>query len=343
MARLVFFGMRGGFSAVVLTALANARFEVALVVQGQTRGLETLGDTTEVVRAGPSWLERLGLAGRRAPPVSPPAPEAEARAPHDAAEAARTDRPPPPPDLTRVATARGIDVVVTTNANTPAVRRRIGAAQPDALVVAGFPHLLAPEILALARCGGLNLHPGKLPEERGPSPLFWALKAGRTAIDYTVHVLAPGEDSGDVVSTGRIAFEPGADGEDVLTHCATAAVPQLIGAVRALTDGDLVRHPQPTAGVGRCPRPTFRDGLIDAGRPAREVFTFVAGCARTHSVFAECGGDRFFIRRALSFDPEGKLPCEFVLTGDRLLLACHPGVVELELKEDGVVFSAEYA
>jgi methionyl-tRNA formyltransferase len=179
-----------------------------------------------------------------------------------------------------------------------------------------------------------------LPEERGPSPLFWTLKEGRTKVGFTVHVLDQGEDTGDIVSRGELSFLPGTPGLDILTQCAQAAAPQLVRALRGLLDGDLVRTPQ---GKGtRQPRPEFRDGCIDTTKSAEQVFVFAGGCAASYSVFAEIAGDRFFIKRAISYDPNATLGLEFVLTGDRLILRCNPGVVELELKEEGAIFSAEY-
>jgi methionyl-tRNA formyltransferase len=321
--RIVFFGMDGGYSTVPLAQLVSAQIEVALVIHGIAQKPGQSRAATEVLSVAKPWYRRLGRRGE-----------------HD--EDTRIIATAKETDLTIAAHRRGIDAIKTTDANSLKVRAKLAGVEPDALVVAGFPHLLSKDVLSLAKKGGLNVHPGKLPEERGPSPLFWALREGRTKIDFTIHVLDEGEDSGDVVSTGELAFESGTDGEDILTACAEAAAPQLVRAVRALLDGDLVRMPQRSENKGRCPRPGFRDGLIDVERSALEVFTFVGGCARTHSIFAECGGDRFFVKKAESYDLEAKLGFEFVLTGDRLLLRCNPGVVELILKEGGALFSAEY-
>jgi methionyl-tRNA formyltransferase len=314
--------MDGGYSTVVLSHLATTDIDVALVVHGLAQ--RPAHPIAEVIPAVKPWYKRLGQKK------------------DSVLDTIVLPQGGKETDLSIAANRRGIDVIKTTDANTLKVRAKIAGVEADAFVVAGFPHLLSKELLGLAKRGGLNLHPGKLPLERGPSPLFWALRNGRTTIDFTIHVLDEGEDSGDIVSSGQYAFEPGTDGENILTECADAALPQLVRAVRGLMAGDLVRMPQPKEGRGRCPRPGFRDGLIDVERSAKDVYTFVAGCARTHSIFAECGGDRFFVKHAESFDLEAKLAFEFALTGDRLLLRCNPGVVELILKDGGALFSAEY-
>jgi methionyl-tRNA formyltransferase len=324
MYRVVFFGMSGGFSAVSLRAIASSGIKPVLVVQGLDKALGERGPVVERERASSGLFSRIfGGKKEEAPPPSL----------EDVVHET---------DISRAARVLKIDLLRTTDANAVRCRATVAAAEPDAFVVAGFPHLLSEDVLKLAKKGGLNLHPGKLPEERGPSPLFWALRDGHKQLHFTVHMLDRGEDTGDIVSSGAIALTPGAEGLEMLSQCAKAAAPQLVRALRGLLQGDLVRQPQPKLGARRRPRPAFRDGRIDVSKSAEAVYTFAAACVKTHSIYAECGGDRFFIRSAVSYDLEAKLAFEYALTGDRLLLRCHPGVVELELKPEGALFTAEY-
>lgn len=309
---MVLFGLPGPFAVIPLRALAAAGLLPRLVVEGVDRGPEDPVPRGLAVRpARPSWLDRLRHGG-------------------------------PPSALEAEAHRLGVDVVRTGDANQPRVVAMLRRAAPDLMVVAGFPHLLAPSVLRLSRRGGLNVHPGRLPDERGPAPLFWALKAGRTELGWTIHVLDAGEDSGDVVAAGNLDFDPGTHGETLLARIAEAAAPALVRACRGALDGDLVRTPQGPPSRLRAHRPRFRDGRLDPGRPAVQVFTFVAGCAGRYPLFVESAGDRYFVAEALSFDPDAELAFEYVLTGDRLLLRCQPGVVELRLREDGALFASDY-
>lgn len=344
MQRVVFFGMNGGFSTATLAALVASGLKPVLVVRGEARSASSRGVHVEVSRARGSWLDLIGLGKKRAKGGDAEvAAGAGALDVFEAAGGASGDERFADGDLAEAARKYGIDLVSTTDANALRVRLQLARVSPDALVIAGFPHLLSGDVLRLAKRGALNLHPGRLPAERGPSPVFWAMKAGRTKLTYTVHLVDQGEDSGDVVATGELAFEPGLDIELVHTRCARVAAPLLLRAVRGLLQGELVRTPQAKEGRGRCPRPGFRDGLIDPTLSAEAVYTFVGGCARVHSLFAEHGGDRFFLREAVSYDPAATLPFEYMLTGDRMVVRCNPGVVELVLKEQGALFTAEYA
>ena len=315
-ARIAFFGMESGFSAICLRALLHSELRPHIVVIGVDKPPWQRGPRVDWLPARPSRFERFFGVGPEQP------------AEHEALSAA--------------AAAARIDVLKTSEVGAVRSRGRIADARPDALVVASFPTLLPESVLSLAPLGGLNLHPGALPEQRGPAPLFWTLKRGEPSLRFAIHVLARGEDDGDLVSTGSMPFPPGTHGAEILRGLATVAAPYLLEALRDLAEGRLERTPQRRAGIGRCPRPSFRDGRVETDRSAEAVFTFVGGCVGSYPIFVECGGDRFFIARALSYDLSAKLPSEFFLSGDRLLLACTPGVVELELRADGAIFTADY-
>ncbi|MBK6686672.1 MAG: hypothetical protein IPG45_19550 [Deltaproteobacteria bacterium] len=320
MARVIFFGVDGAFSRVTLAALVDAGLRPNLVIHGRERG--------------------SGIPVLRRWPVSP-SPVARFVARTEALVGRGLS--PEASDLTQAAHGFGIDVWSTTQAHHPTLLEAMAETRPEVLVIAGFSHLLKPSVLALAERGGLNLHPGHLPAERGPAPVYWALKAGRTQFGWTVHRLDPGEDSGEVVTVGELSVEPGTTGQAIHERLAEAGAPALVAATRALLSDTLVSTPQATIGVGRCPRPTLADRRLDQGQSAKAVYTFVAGCSPSHRLWAEVAGDRFFVAQAIGYDPEARLDYDFVLLGDRLLLACQPGVVELELTRDGAIFSAEYS
>lgn len=311
--RIVFFGLPGPFSGTPLEALCRFGLRPVLVIEGDEREHRPARDDSRRLRAGRTrwgldrWLARS-----------------------------------PPGALVEAAHAFGIDAIHTANANGPRTLRWVRDVAPDLFVVCGFHHLLAPPLLALAARGGLNLHPGQLPNERGPAPLFWALKEGRTRFEWTLHMLDAGEDSGDIVQAGTVAAPSGERGLSILAAMATEAVPALIRAARSALDGDLVRTPQREPSRPRRPRPRFRDGRIDASQSAEAIYTFVAGCAGRYPLFVESAGDRFFVADALSFDASATLAFDYALTGDRLLLRCQPGIVELVLKKDGALFAPDY-
>lgn len=300
---LVVFGMSGPYTEVPLQALVQGGHRVVLVVEG----LERQPRPTFTRHPARGW----GAALRGAAPSS----------------------------LVATAHRLGVDVVRCDDVSLiRTILERVGA---DAFVVLGFPQLLPPSILGLAPKRGLNVHPGRLPEQRGPSPIFWALKRGED-LACTIHVLTPREDAGDVVVSIPIEAPDGVRYGEILADMAQRIQAPLTQAVRDLLRSDLICSPQKEDAAHRDPRPRFRDGRLNPDRDVRELHRFVRACGQRYSLFVESAGDRFFIADALAVHPDMKLPAEYMLEGERLLLSCEGGVLELALKEDGALFSADY-
>lgn len=92
--------------------------------------------------------------------------------------------------------------------NGPAFHAALKDARPDLIVSFHFDQILAPETLALAPLGGINLHPSLLPRHRGPVPAFWCLAEG-TMPGVTVHRLAPRIDAGAILAQQAVALPRG--------------------------------------------------------------------------------------------------------------------------------------
>ncbi len=66
------------------------------------------------------------------------------------------------------------------------------------LIVFGFSHIIKKSTYSQGQLA-CNIHFGRLPEEKGPDPLFWAIKNGKESIVATVHRLSEEVDGGDVL------------------------------------------------------------------------------------------------------------------------------------------------
>jgi len=71
--------------------------------------------------------------------------------------------------------------------------------EPDIIFISGYSYKIDAGLLSGVPKGVFNIHFGKLPEFRGPSPVFWQLKKGVPEIGLTIHHLADKFDSGDIV------------------------------------------------------------------------------------------------------------------------------------------------
>lgn len=112
--------------------------------------------------------------------------------------------------LAAAAAARGLRPVVVNDINLGVAHLELEAARPDLIVTCHFDQILSPQTIALARFGGVNLHPSLLPLHRGPMPCFWAAADGNGEFGVTVHRLAPRIDAGAILAQRTLSPPPGA-------------------------------------------------------------------------------------------------------------------------------------
>ncbi|MBD1384686.1 methionyl-tRNA formyltransferase [Mucilaginibacter rigui] len=71
--------------------------------------------------------------------------------------------------------------------------------EPDVIFITGYSNKIDVAKLNNVPKGIFNIHFGKLPQYRGPSPVFWQLKNGERQLGLTIHQLANKFDSGPVI------------------------------------------------------------------------------------------------------------------------------------------------
>lgn len=72
-----------------------------------------------------------------------------------------------------------------------------------------FPYLIPEAVIDIPRLGILNVHFGALPAYRGPEPLFWQLKEGKTTATICIHKMTGQFDQGPILHEERVAMLPG--------------------------------------------------------------------------------------------------------------------------------------
>lgn len=78
---------------------------------------------------------------------------------------------------------------------------------PDYCFVFCYKFLIDVAGLGEIRQKIFNIHPGKLPQYRGPSPVFWQLRNGENNIGLTIHFISSKYDAGEIVWSREIANE----------------------------------------------------------------------------------------------------------------------------------------
>jgi methionyl-tRNA formyltransferase len=77
----------------------------------------------------------------------------------------------------------------------------------DFLLVACWPYLISPILIASAAKAALNLHPSLLPMYRGPDPVTRQIECGERSPGVTLHLLSREFDAGDIVAQARLSAQ----------------------------------------------------------------------------------------------------------------------------------------
>lgn len=109
----------------------------------------------------------------------------------------------------RLAAHYGIEIIVVRAMDDPVLLGAIADFVPDLMVSVRFSFLFPPEIIALARHGIINVHPGRVPDYAGLYPHFFSMLAGEASLGCTVHLVEPGIDNGPVLADGEVPIAPG--------------------------------------------------------------------------------------------------------------------------------------
>ena len=74
--------------------------------------------------------------------------------------------------------------------------------KPDVVLISTFNKIFDKNILRLSRF--INIHHGKLPEQKGRASINWAILMGRRSIYLTFHQVVPKLDSGKIILQKKI-------------------------------------------------------------------------------------------------------------------------------------------
>ncbi len=154
------------------------------------------------------------------------------------------------------------------NINTPEARQCLNDIGADLLVVCDYGQILAPETLATARLGGINLHASLLPKYRGAAPINWALLNGDTETGVTVIHMTPKVDAGPCIAQAVTMIGPEETAVELEAQLAESGAWLVRRTIDALARGHLEALPQDPALASKAPRLKKTDGAIDWTRPA---------------------------------------------------------------------------
>ena len=99
----------------------------------------------------------------------------------------------------RLARKHNVEILYSKNINDDASVARLRSWSPDLIISTNFSHYVGDRVRNIARIGTWNLHKSYLPHYRGIAPNFYALLNGEKRVGVTLHQIAKGFDSGDII------------------------------------------------------------------------------------------------------------------------------------------------
>ncbi|MBM3156317.1 MAG: hypothetical protein FJ004_03415 [Chloroflexi bacterium] len=98
----------------------------------------------------------------------------------------------------------GAKLIHTSNVNSQEIIQVLRQAGPDLIITACFDQLIGKDVLRVPGVAAINIHPGLLPDYRGPAPTFWALLHGENQVGVTVHLIDETFDTGAILKQRAI-------------------------------------------------------------------------------------------------------------------------------------------
>jgi len=248
--------------------------------------------------------------------------------PAPAASAIAVTVPNQPETPVSLAASRGVPVRYATDLMAPALHRWLMALSPGFILVACFPRRLPEALCALAAWDCLNLHPSLLPRYRGPTPLFWQLRAGERETGVTLHRVTPRIDAGEIVLQARTSLPDGVDETQANRLLAERGARLFTDAVELYRSGEPPLRVQEEAASSYNGPPGDADFRVSSEWSARRVFNFIRGTKGWRRPYPmRIGGHDYRLTDALGFAPGARLERPVTLSGNEARIQCSPGVL----------------
>jgi methionyl-tRNA formyltransferase len=203
----------------------------------------------------------------------------------------------------------------------------VKAQNPSLIVVACWPARLPGWLLEIPEHGGINIHPSRLPNFRGPVPLFWQRRAGLDEGAVTIHEMSARIDEGAVYGRTEILFPDGAAMEELDGIAGGAGGEAAATVVTAIAAGLARPVPQPPGGSYQS-YPRAEDFSLSTSWSARHAWNFMRAAESFGVPFTIRAGERTIVaHRAVAFRPGSRYREPVLDTPDGLAVQFTSGVV----------------
>lgn len=204
--------------------------------------------------------------------------------------------------------------------------------QPDVIVVAAFGQILPESILTLPKYGCLNIHASLLPKYRGAAPIQWAVIDGEKETGITIMQMDAGLDTGDILSTCKVALSEDETGGSLFDRLAQMGGPLLLDTLKQVEEGSVTRTPQEHEKHTYAKMLSKELGNLDFNRPAKELERLIRGLNPWPSAYTRLKGKTLKIwKSSVAKGDESRQPGTVIKCGKGILLVqCKDSALAIE-------------
>jgi len=143
-----------------------------------------------------------------------------------------------PPPVKELAETLGLPVLQPDSCRAPEFLQAAHELAPDLIVTAAYGQFLPDALLAIPRCGSVNLHGSLLPKYRGAAPIQRAIMAGEACTGVCLMWMAREMDAGDLIACAETPISPEDTGGTLSERLSALATELLIAWLPALARGE---------------------------------------------------------------------------------------------------------
>jgi len=233
-----------------------------------------------------------------------------------------------PTPVKQAATDAGIDTILQPDdVKSDAFADDVAELDPDVIVVVAYK-ILPPKVYETASMGAFNLHGSLLPKYRGAAPINWAIINGETKTGVTTFFLQEKVDTGNLILTKEMDVGPNETAGEVHDRMMHLGAEAVVETVRRIEAGDVETQTQNDAEATPAPKIHTEDCKISWADSAADVHNFIRGLSPYPGAWTTHEDTRLKIYRSRPAEGEGP-PGEVLEIGERLLVACGDGAVDL--------------
>jgi len=129
------------------------------------------------------------------------------------------------------------------NVNSASFLANLQESKPDLIVAISPTQILGPAILSIATHGCINIHSSMLPQHRGLYPVFWTMSEDADELGVSVHYIADGIDTGDVLLQRAVSLEGIQTMHEALKRSKYEGVKLLLESIENVANGKNISFP----------------------------------------------------------------------------------------------------